>query len=96
MANGIVIGMTMKLTIDGAGRIVIPHVIRRQFHLERGSRLDQEVQQDAIVLRPQTCDATLVEENGLLIHEGQPAGNLIDAVERARRKRDLDVTGNGG
>ena len=87
--------MDTTLTIDAAGRIVIPQGVRRQFRLERGSKLDLEVQQDAIVLRPQTYDVTLVEEDGLLVHEGHPAGDLVSAVEKARRERDSDVSGAG-
>jgi hypothetical protein len=51
--------------------------VRRHFHLESGSLLDLEIARDAIVLRPQAREATLVEENGLLVHEGEPTGGVF-------------------
>ena len=93
MVNGIVDGMNKKLRIDAAGRIVLPQPVRRQFHLESGSILSLEIEPDAIVLRPQSREATLVEEGGLLVHEGEPSGDLLGSVEAARRRRDRDVSG---
>jgi len=93
LANGIIIDMDKTLTIDAAGRIVIPQAVRRQFRLDRSSRLDLEVHQGAIVLRPQRYDVALAEENGLLVHEGHPAGDLVSAVDKARQERDVDVSG---
>ena len=88
--------MTKKLKMDAAGRIALPRAVRRHFHLESGSLLDLEIARDAIVLRPQAREATLVEENGLLVHEGEPTGDLLNSVEAARRRRDHDVSGQGG
>jgi AbrB family looped-hinge helix DNA binding protein len=93
MVNGILFGMKKKLKIDAAGRIVLPRPVRRHFHLESGSILDLAVEGDAIVLRPQTYEATLVEENGLLVHEGETSGDLVDSLETARRQRDREVSG---
>ena len=95
MANGILDGMK-ALTVDGAGRIVLPKPLREQFGLKRGSKLDLEVQPDAIVLRPLKYDVTLVEEDGLLVHEGQPVEDLLGGVERARDARDQDVAESRG
>ena len=35
----------------------------------------------------------LVEENGLLVHEGEAVGDLAPLVERTRNERDADVLG---
>ena len=86
-------GMKTKLTIDAAGRVVLPQPVRRQFHLMRGSTVELRVEADAIVLRPQAVGPTLVEESGLLVHEGVPAGDLVSAVEEARDRRDREVAG---
>jgi len=96
MVYGILIGMKTRLTIDAAGRVVLPQPVRRQFHLTRGSLLDIEIERDAIVLRPRSHEATLVEEKGLLVHEGEPTGDLLLAVEVARRQRDRDLSGPVG
>jgi AbrB family looped-hinge helix DNA binding protein len=80
-----------ELTIDGAGRIVLPQPIRRQFHLTRGSTLDVEIEPEAIVLRPHTRHAGLTEQGGLLVHEGMAVDDLMSAVAESRRRRDLQV-----
>jgi len=85
-----------ELTIDGAGRIVLPQPIRRQFHLIRGSTLDVEIEPEAIVLRPHTRHAGLTEQGGLLVHEGAAVGDLMNAVAESRQRRDLQVAGQRG
>jgi AbrB family looped-hinge helix DNA binding protein len=94
MANGKFDGMkTKKLTVDSAGRIVLPQPVRAQFHITRGSELDLEIGQGAIILRPRSQEAPISEENGLLVHEGEPAGDLITAIETVRKQRDREVMG---
>ena len=85
--------MKKTLTLDMAGRIVLPQPVRERFHLHRGSTLELDVEPDAIVLRPSIRKASVVEEDGLLVHEGEPTGDLLTAVEAARARRDRDVGG---
>lgn len=85
--------MKKKLRVDAAGRVVLPKPVRRHFHLDPGATLDLEIARDAIILRPQTIEETLKEENGLLVYEGEPRGDLLSIVDSIRQRRDLDVTG---
>ena len=96
MSNGNPDGMKTKLKIDAAGRIVLPQPVRRHFHLQSGSIVNLGIEGDAIVLRPQAYEATLVEEDGLLVHEGEPSGDLLTSLETARRRRDGEVSGGMG
>ena len=82
-----------ELTIDAVGRIVLPQALRRQFRLAGGSVVTVEVQPEAILLRPRVRHATLTQEHGLLVHEGTAEGDLLTAVEDARRERDRQVHG---
>jgi len=82
-----------ELMMDGAGRIVLPQPVRRHFHLTRGSTLDMDIQPEAIVLRPHTRQAGLTEDAGLLVHEGTPTGDLLNAVADSRQRRDLQAAG---
>ena len=93
MVIAIIIGMKKTLIIDAAGRLVLPKPIRDRFRLGRGSGLDLEVSPDAIILRPARPGPTLVEEQGLLVHEGKPSGDLLRAVEDARLERDNEIMG---
>ena len=85
--------MRTSIAIDRAGRVVLPHQVRRHFHLEAGDELDLEVVPDGIFLRSRSAPAGLVEEDGLLVHEGDATGELADAVDIARAARDADVLG---
>ena len=86
--------MKTEIMIDHAGRLILPQPARLQFHLTRGSILDLEVGPEAIVLRPRLRTPTLVEEHGLLVHEGQPVEDMLHAVEKSRHRRDRDVMGS--
>jgi len=48
---------------------------------------------DGIFLKTQARQANLVELNGLLVHEGEPSGDLVQAVELSRSGRDSEVLG---
>ena len=92
MVNGNLNGMK-KIQIDAAGRIVLPRPVRQHFHLEAGALLELEVAEDAIILRPEKHQESLVEERGLLVHEGEPSGDLLSIVQAVRERRDRDAAG---
>lgn len=50
MANAILNGMTVS--IDGAGRVVIPKSLRDQFNLHAGSQLEITSGVDGLELKP--------------------------------------------
>ena len=91
MPIGILIAMKKLLTVDAAGRVVLPQPVRRRFHLQRGSQLEIQVEPDGIRLRPKAPAPSLSDEDGLLVHEGEPTGDLLAAVEEARIRRDHEV-----
>ena len=94
MANGIMDGMKQKLKIDAAGRIVIPLPVREHFHLAAGALLDLQVEEGMIILRPREQAETLIEgRGGLLAHDGEPTGDLLNAIESVRIRRDRDNLG---
>ncbi len=93
MVNGKINGMKSAICIDKAGRVVLPKQVRRQFHLVAGERMDLTIFPDGIFLRMPSRQAGMVEENGLLVHEGEPSADLVQAVELSRSGRDADVLG---
>jgi AbrB family looped-hinge helix DNA binding protein len=44
--------MNVRLTIDKAGRVVIPKSLREELHLEPGDALEMESAGEQITLRP--------------------------------------------
>jgi len=93
MPFGILNGMKSTLTIDKAGRMVLPQRVRKQFGLHAGSTLEVEMGTDAITLYPSETKAALTKEKGLYVHEGKPDDTVLDAVERTRDDRDRAVWG---
>ena len=88
--------MKKPLKMDAAGRVLLPQPLRKRFHLTPGSLLELEVEPDGIRLRPQTPAPSLREEDGLLLHEGEPTGDLLHAVEEAGAFRDEQVNSAPG
>jgi AbrB family looped-hinge helix DNA binding protein len=93
MAFGILNGMKSTLTIDKAGRMVLPQRVRKQFGLHTGSALEFKVSATAITLYPAELKPALTKEKGLYVHEGKPDDALLDVVESARDDRDRAVWG---
>lgn len=93
MPYGIVNGMKTEIPIDRAGRVVLPKQVRRHFNLVAGDRLDLEISPEGILLRTHDRPAALVEEHGLLIHEGEAVGDMERIVDFARSDRDAAVLG---
>ena len=91
MSFAIIDGMKKLLKVDAAGRVVLPQPLRKRFHLMPGSQLELDVEPDGIRLRPKTPAPSLSNEDGLLLHEGEPTGDLLHAVEEARAVRDEQV-----
>ena len=83
--------MKNTLTLDKAGRMVLPQHVRTQFDLRTGSELELKLGSDAIMLYPVTRKPSLTKENGLYVHEGLPEGAMQDAIGEARSERDQRV-----
>ena len=84
--------MNIRLTIDKAGRIVIPKPLREELHLEAGDTLEMESAGEQISLRPVRGTGPLTKEHGVwVIHTGQPlSASVTDEVLRQiRKERDL-------
>ena len=91
ISNGILYGMSHSITIDRAGRIVLPADIRRRLNLVPGSRLTLDLVALRIELTPQTePDPELVVRPGhrtVLCASGTP----VDAAAATRAERDAQV-----
>lgn len=55
------------VTIDRAGRIVVPKALRDRLHLEPGQSLRANVRDGRLELEPEPVDARLVEVDGVLV-----------------------------
>ena len=83
----------MILTIDSAGRIVLPKPLRDRLGLKAGSGLELAESPDGILLTLDRPRPSLVDRKGLLVHRGKlPKGSAWDRLiedDREERLRKL-------
>lgn len=83
--------MTTKLTLDNAGRVMIPKSLRRELQLGPGDTLQLESEGEEITLRPSRPKALLKKERGVWVYQGEPSEVSINAlIDREREKRLRD------
>ena len=86
--------MTTKLSLDKAGRVVIPKALRQELRLGPGDTLQLESQGDQITLRPLRPEALLKKEHGVWVYQGEPAHvSIPDLIDREREKRLRELLG---
>jgi AbrB family looped-hinge helix DNA binding protein len=82
--------MEEVITIDGAGRVVIPSALRRRLQLRAGTKLKADVEGERLVLEPIQDGDAVADEDGLLVATGTLEGAWIDHRDlRAERGRKL-------
>ncbi len=77
----------MIITIDRAGRIVVPKSLRERFNLVAGTELEMEVRGECLQLRKVGAAPALVRKKGILVHHGGARANL-DVAAFIRAERD--------
>ena len=81
----------MIITIDSAGRLVIPKSLREQFNLVPGCKLEIEASAKGMTLRRSDAEPALVRKQGILIHHGS-SRSALDIGEFVRAERDARHT----
>lgn len=77
----------MSITIDKAGRLVLPKPIRDRFNLVSGTELVVETEADGVRLRVAGGASPLLRKQGIVVHQGGGVVNL-DLAEFIRGERD--------
>jgi AbrB family looped-hinge helix DNA binding protein len=85
--------MTNLLTVDKAGRVVLPKPVRDELQLSPGDSLELESSEDQIVLRPVRGKGPLRKKRGVWVFRtGEPLSlaRVNEAIAEVRRERDRD------
>jgi AbrB family looped-hinge helix DNA binding protein len=80
----------MTVTIDGAGRVVIPKPLRDKLGLHAGSALEVVETSDGVTLKPAQRKSGLARKGRFLVYTGEvPAGfDVVKAIEEEREAQD--------
>ena len=86
--------MTAKVSLDKAGRVVLPKSVRDQMRLAPGDTLALDSEGEQITLRPVRPQATLKKELGVWVYQGRLAhDSLVAWLEGERQKRLGELAG---
>ena len=85
----------MTVTIDRAGRVVLPKAIRDRFHLVPGTELELTVGVDGVRLATRETLPSLVSTRGVLIHQGHARSDIdiVAFINQSRESRGADLIG---
>jgi AbrB family looped-hinge helix DNA binding protein len=80
--------MATKISVDKAGRVVLPKSLREKMRVEAGDDLLIEAEGDRITLRPIRREVLLKKELGIWVYQGEPSDTSIpDLIDDEREKR---------
>jgi AbrB family looped-hinge helix DNA binding protein len=80
----------MRVTIDRAGRMVVPRALRAQLRIEPGAELEARVEGGELIARPVGPEVVLMEENGRLVATTNPPSepmttdDLLHLIDESR------------
>jgi AbrB family looped-hinge helix DNA binding protein len=86
--------MNSQVTLDRAGRVVLPKTLRDEMHLSPGDILDVTVKGDEVTLRPKRGATPLQKERGVWVFRtGKPltadeTEETLRAVRAHRRRQN--------
>jgi AbrB family looped-hinge helix DNA binding protein len=86
--------MVTTLTVDKAGRVVLPKPLRDELQLSAGDSLNLESSGDRIVLRPVRQNAGMREKEGIWVFRtGQPVStaSVNETIRQLRDERERSV-----
>ena len=90
--------MNSKVTLDRAGRVVLPKTLRDEMHLSPGDTLDLTVKGDEVTLRPRRVATPLQKERGVWVFRtGKPltADETEETLRNIRAQRHRQNAGEG-
>ena len=80
----------MRVTIDKAGRMVVPWALRTQLRIAPGAELEARVEGGELIARPVGPEVVLVEEDGRLVATTSPpiepttTDDLLQLIDESR------------
>ncbi|HWW17567.1 MAG TPA: AbrB/MazE/SpoVT family DNA-binding domain-containing protein [Candidatus Saccharimonadales bacterium] len=86
--------MPTKVSIDRAGRLVLPKSMRDEMRIAPGDDLLVENEGDRITLRPIRPGTLLIKEHGIWVYQGETSDLSIPKfIDEEREKRLREISG---
>jgi AbrB family looped-hinge helix DNA binding protein len=88
--------MSSQVTLDKAGRIILPKPLRDELRLQVGDTLEVESSSDEITLRPTRGNAQLRKKHGIWVYRsGKPLSqaDVDKTVREVREERENQILG---
>ena len=88
--------MVTTLTVDKAGRVVLPKPVREELQLTPGDSLELESSEDQIILRPARGNGRMYRKQGVWVFDsGVPMadGTIEKTIRKVRAERDRQILG---
>jgi len=88
--------MNTTVTLDKAGRVVIPKTLRDELHLEAGDTMELESAGDSVTLRPVRSASPMRRERGVWVFRGSKrltAATTDQVLQDLRGRRDRNNRG---
>lgn len=80
--------MTTKLSLDKAGRVLIPKALRDELRLSAGDTLELQSEGENITLRPVRVEQLVKKERGVWVYQGEATSlSVSEVIDREREKR---------
>jgi len=86
----------MQLTVDKAGRIVLPKPLRDELNLSPGDSLEVQAAEEQIILRPVRTTSPLEKERGVWVFrtgEELRASSVEETLRQLRQERERNALG---
>jgi len=83
------------ITIDKAGRLVLPKAIRELLRIGAGDQLEVQTHDDCVLLSPVRVRPGLQKEQGIWVYgTGKPVDiSILDVIDHVRNERAEEVLG---
>jgi len=88
--------MITTITMDKAGRVVLPKPVRDELQLGPGDSIELESSEDCIILRPARGSGRIYKKQGVwVLHGGAPlSADVVEkTIRQVRREREQRFLG---
>jgi AbrB family looped-hinge helix DNA binding protein len=86
--TSIMVFVEAKVTLDKAGRVVLPKIVRDELGLSPGDTLELTVEGEQMTLRPQRSTSPLQKERGVWVFRSGEKLTAAEARETLRKIRE--------